>query len=173
MLGKKITVMPIPHIHEHTEYVKAGALTIGVEYRVLNDQISNAYLSTVRPGTTRTERPGIADGGVSIHVFAEEQGKLVEYLRFDAFDKEPHYHYIYPAERTQVRVILDPAAEGDLMQWILGRLRHRIPQMLESEGAAELARRADAQAIAAAMPQVERAVQRALSGGRPMKVATA
>jgi hypothetical protein len=36
---------------------------------------------------------GFADEGVTIHVFDASDGH--EYLRFDVFDDEPHYHYIH------------------------------------------------------------------------------
>ena len=37
--GSRYTMMPVPIIPEHTEYIAAGALTFGIEYRILNDDI--------------------------------------------------------------------------------------------------------------------------------------
>src|SRR5690242_17412743 len=98
--------MPIPHIHENTEYIQAGNLTFGVEFRRVDDEIlQKAAVNFVKADTTgvipafggrrASEPPGPeADCGVSIHVFDNEGSGLTEHLRFDCFDIEPHYHYV-------------------------------------------------------------------------------
>ena len=75
-----------------------------------------------------------------IHVLGPgRDGDLVEYLRLDCFDDEPHYHYVYNDERAQDRVFLDPTLEGDPMEWALDRVQHRMPEVLVKVGAPELA----------------------------------
>jgi hypothetical protein len=173
-VGQRYPILPIPHIPEQTEMIPAGVLTIGVGHRILNEAIARAYLDEV--GYERREPDGQErryegqDGGVCIHVFGPPPaamsgdgapGELVEYVRFDCFDDEPHYHYVYNAERAQDRVFLDPTLEGDPMAWALERLRTRLPDVLRKVGAPELAQRVDAAAVAAAIPAVVAAVDRA------------
>ena len=97
-----------------------------------------------------------------IHVLGPgRDGALVEYLRLDCFDDEPHYHYVYNDERAQDRVFLDPTLEGDPMEWALDRLRTRMPEVLDKVGAPELAAQVDQAALDAAMPEIRRAIERA------------
>lgn len=169
-VGQRYPILPIPWIPEHTELVDAGVLTIGVGYRVLDEATAKAYLDEV--GYHRSDGGGAErtyegrDGGVSIHVLGPgRDGALVEFLRFDCFDAEPHYHYVYNDDRAQDRVFLDPTLDGDPLEWALERLRTRMPDVLRKVGAHELAARVDPGAIEAAIPEVRRAVARAQARG--------
>ena len=167
MVGERYPILPLPHIPEHTELIEIGPITIGVGCRVLNDETAADYLRSVgynpRPeeGDAGFGNMGAEDGGISIHVFGNESGELLEHFRFDCFEDEPHYHYVYQREKAQRRVFLDPVLEGDAQRWALDRLRTHLPQILESVGQTELARRVDLAAISAALPQVEAAIERA------------
>jgi len=169
-IGQRYPILPIPWIPEHTEMVPAGVLTIGVGHRVLDEATAKAYLEEV--GYVRENRQEDGDGGertyegrdagVCIHVLGPgPDGELVEFLRLDCFDDEPHYHYVYNDERAQDRVFLDPTLEGDPMEWALDRVRTRMPEVLVKVGAPELAAQVDQDAIEAAMPEVRRAIDRA------------
>jgi hypothetical protein len=171
-VGQRYPILPLPHIPEQTEMIPAGVLVIGGGHRVLDEATAKAYLDEVgyqRVGDDGGERryEGV-DGGVCIHVFGPPEGAdpaadtgLVEYVRFDCFDDEPHYHYVYNAERAQDRVFLDPTLEGDPMAWALERLRTRMPDVLRKVGAPGLAERVDPAAMAAVIPAVVAAVERA------------
>ncbi len=170
MVGTRHPFLPIPVIPEHTRYIKAGAITIGVGYRLLNDQIAGDYLKEVgferehsREDTGYT-RPD--DGGVSIFVFGEEHGELVEHFRFDVFDAQPHYHYVYQSEKAQERVLLDTTVHGDAWEWALGCLRQRLPQVLEKVGAPQLAAKVDQREIEAVMPEIVAAIDQATADYR-------
>ena len=166
-VGQRYPILPIPLIPEHTEMIPAGVLTIGVGHRVLDEATAKAYLDEVgfvreqkEDGDERTYMG--RDAGVCIHVLGPgRDGELVEYLRLDCFDDEPHYHYVYNDERAQDRVFMDPTLEGDPMEWALDRVRHRMPEVLVKVGAPELAAEIDSSAIEAAMPEVRRAIERA------------
>jgi hypothetical protein len=80
--------MPIPPVPEHTECVDAGAVSIGVEYRLLTDAIAAASEVQGAAGTDAA-RAGLDDRGVSLHVFAELGGERLEVLRFDCFQEDP------------------------------------------------------------------------------------
>ena len=165
-VGQRYPILPIPWIPEHTELIPVGVLTVGVGHRVLDEATAKAYLDEV--GFVRANDDGSErtyegrDAGVCIHVLGPgRDGALVEYLRLDCFDDEPHYHYVYNDERAQDRVFLDPTLEGDPMEWALDRLRTRMPEVLEKVGAPELAAQVDLAAIEAAMPEIRRAIERA------------
>ena len=165
MVGTRHPFLPIPVIPEHTRYIKAGAITIGVGYRLLNDKIASEYLKEVgmereysRESTGYTR---VDDGGVSIFIFGEEQGELVEHFRFDVFDAQPHYHYSFQKEKAQERVLLDTAVIGDPRAWALDCLRNRMPSVLAKAGAHDLAARVDTRDIDDAMPQIVAALDEA------------
>ncbi len=166
--GTRYPILPLPHIPEQTEMIEVGPVTIGIGYRLLNDETASEYLRTVgynpRPeeGAAGYRNTGADDGGVCIHVFGNETGELLEHFRFDCFEDEPHYHYVYQDEKAQRRVFLDPVLEGDPQGWALDRLRTRLPEILRSVGATELADRVDVQQVTAAIPRIEAAIERAL-----------
>ncbi len=94
MTGTVYTVPPIPPDVEHTTWVEAGAIRIGVEYRLLDDaelaaNYRGAQMDQIQEATGGN---AVEDNGVSLHVAGTEDGH--EYLRFDLFEREPHYHYI-------------------------------------------------------------------------------
>ena len=82
------------------------------------------------------------DRGVTIHVMGSPAGQMTELLRFDCFENVPHYHYA-PLGRNE-RHNLDKVTAGDPLTWALGRLRARLPEMLEHAGYSEVASRMDA-----------------------------
>ena len=112
-----------------TTYIPAGPLTFGIEYR---------HLQT--------------DQGICIHVFGDLNGTQEEFLRFDCFERAPHYHYAWSTDDQYVA--LDTTAEGDPLRWTLDRLRTRLPAMLIRAGAGELARTLDQRDIDAALPTI-------------------
>jgi hypothetical protein len=174
MVGTRYPILPLPHIPAQTEMIELGPIAIGIGHRVLDDQTAGEYLRSVgyNPRPEEGERgygnQGMEDGGVCIHVFGRGRGGAdwVEYFRFDCFEDEPHYHYVYPDEKAQRRVFLDPVLEGDPQEWALERLRTRLPEILRSVGAAELASRVDPVAIEAALPRVREAIARAERASR-------
>jgi hypothetical protein len=152
-LGIRVDGGAIPPVEEHTTYVDVGALSIGVEYRLLTDDIvDDSYAGTEDAAEVDANRPdALDDEGVSFHVCDASDGR--EYLRFDAFRDDPHYHYIH-AEGYQQIVVFDPSASGDMLQWSLGCLESRLPEMLRHAGAGELADKVDRALVAAALPGI-------------------
>jgi hypothetical protein len=149
--GNYYDILPIPAIAEHCIGVDAGPLRLVVESRELTNEILNTQLP---PGSVHIEE-GVSfdDFGASLHV-CDAAG--LEYLRFDCFENEPHYHYINNAAGGNLICRIDEVAEGDPIEWTLGRLRDRLPEMLDSCGNGDLAEaaRADRPAILAAVDQV-------------------
>ncbi|MEM9176118.1 MAG: hypothetical protein AAGC67_12855 [Myxococcota bacterium] len=159
----KYDIMPIPPVEAQCEKFDAGPVTIWVEYRLLDDAIAAAHQANEGFDGTVEQ---IDDRGVSLHVFGESSpgGERVEFLRFDCFDEDPHYHYVSYAENTNEMVHLETAAMGDPLEWAMDRIRTRLPQMLARAGATELAARVDPTALERALPKVAEAAYRARFG---------
>ncbi len=153
-------LMPIPPVESRTTWFDAGAVRIGVEYRLLNDAIAAAAATEGASGPDSSQGLHFDDRGVALHVCAAD-GEQHEHLRFDCFEEDPHYHYVSWKEKTNEMLHLDPIADGDPLAWALERLRTRLPQMLERAGAPELAARVDPRAVEAVLPRVADAAYRA------------
>ena len=151
-------VMPIPPVEAHTERFEVGPISIGVEYRLLDDAITAAF------NANNSSQPDFNDRGVSLHVFGTTGNEELEYLRFDCFDEDPHYHYVSYARRTNEMVHLDPAAHGDSLEWALDCIRTRLPQMLERAGGGELASQVELARVEAILPKVAETAYRARFG---------
>lgn len=155
--------MPIPPIDAHTEYFNAGAIRIGVEYRVLTDDVVAAIRETLEgaAGTETGKLTDVDDCGVSLHVFGRGADGEREYLRFDCFREDPHYHYVGWARQSNEVLHIDPVADGDPLTWALERIRTRLAPMLLRAGATEVAARVDPVAVDAVLPAVSEAAFRA------------
>jgi hypothetical protein len=126
--------MPAPIIAEHAVDVPAGPLRFVVESRFLAGDM--AMLQFIED-PSKADSDTLDDGGASVHVFGTRDG--MEHLRFDCFDKHPHYHYIRNAEQVNQIVRFDQIAMGDPIEWTEHRLRERLPEMLEYIGVSDLA----------------------------------
>jgi hypothetical protein len=111
--------MPIPARAANTEYFEAGVIKIGVEYRVLTDAVAAvARLNLMASSGGETGRlTELDDCGVSLHVHGLADGESLEYLRFDCFQEEPHYHYVGWSRKTNELLHIDPVADGDPRCW--------------------------------------------------------
>src|SRR6267378_3165062 len=131
---------PIAHVAEITRYVEAGSVVFGLEPRQLDASIVTNHLlnnadayENLEAALAQVAEMDYHLAGVSIHVFdAAERG---EYLRFDAFPEDPHYHYVTP-DSHHVKILFDDVAEPDFLGWVMGRLATRLGPMLEHAGAA-------------------------------------
>jgi hypothetical protein len=154
-------LMPIPPVESQTVWFDAGVVRIGVEYRLLDEAIAAASAIEAATGGDAAGEIG-ADRGVALHVCGvDEAGEMLEYLRFDCFDEDPHYHYVSWRSKSNEMIHIDPVAEGDPLTWALERIRFRLPQMLVRAGADEIAARFDPMALEAVLPRVSEAAYRA------------
>ena len=163
--------LPVPAFAEHTAMIAVGAVTIGVEYRHLDeDVILQFYGPDARVKFDNVAPTGfgavVEEDGLALHVFGTDNG--LEYLRFDCFDDAPHYHYLDPATSTNVVVDFDAVACGPPVEWALRAIEERVDAMLRHAGAGALADRVDAIAVRGAMPLVRAQVDRMLAAGQPV-----
>jgi hypothetical protein len=99
---------------------------------------------------------GAEAGGPTVRVLGADDGH--EYLRFDMFNVNPHYHYEPPSEKERI-LMLDTVAEGDAVTWGITRLRGRLAPMLSEAGAPALADALDDATLAGALDDVENLVR--------------
>jgi hypothetical protein len=156
MPGTVYSVQPIPPDPQHTVYVDAGGIRIGVEHRLLDQAELAANYEGVAMEEIREAVAGqdIDDNGVSLHVVGAEDGH--EYLRFDMFEHEPHYHYIEQSGERQTILDFDRVAHGEMLPWVLNQLRTRLPEMLCHAGGGDWVGKLDFEQIETSLVEVER-----------------
>lgn len=120
--------LPLPVMPQHVQWFEAGPVTFAVELRVLDD-------GSGQPG----------ERSISIHVFNPERTK--EVLRFDCFDRFPHYHYILNEAQHNVVWGYDPDANGPMVEWSFAAIRNRLPAFLRRAGEDGLAERVERERI--------------------------
>jgi hypothetical protein len=158
----------VPAIEEHTARFVAGVVTVGVEYRFLDEAtILDFYGSDARAKFGNVAPAGIGDvvqeDGLCLHVFGTDD--RLEYVRFDCFDDAPHYHYLDPHAPRNVVVDYDAVANGPMVDWALRALRTRLAAMVGHAGAVAIAASIDPAEIARVMPDVTEQVRRAIEQG--------
>ena len=160
-VGIVYRVQPEPLDPAATEWVEAGPLRFGIESRhVTPETLREAYADDPEALAEIEENSpegGFADDGVSIHVLGTDDGH--EYLRFDAFADDPHYHYIHRSGDRNHWVPFDAIAGGDMVAFALRCLRERLPEMLAEAGGAALAARLDAEDPGPAIEEVARRIR--------------
>jgi len=136
----------------------AGAVTFVLEYRDVDpDRLEKAYAD--RPEDLAeikrlSPEGGFTDTGVSIHVLGSRDAH--EYLRFDCFQDDPHYHYVHPTGDRNHWVPFDPVAGGDMFGFAMTCLRERLGSMLDFAGGREVAAALDGKRIAPAVDALEK-----------------
>jgi hypothetical protein len=176
MIGKTYAIPPQPPVPENLTTFEAGNLSIGVEYRDVDPE---GLLATYRDNPAhlaellaRSPEGGFTDEGVSLHVFDATDGH--EYVRFDVFDDDPHYHYNHQGSEVVNNVIeFDVIAHGDMLPWALERIRTRLPEMLTEAGGAHLVAGLDQEAIEDALGRVAPIAEEAQSTSRALRQARA
>jgi hypothetical protein len=176
LIGKVYGIPPQPPVAENTTYLQAGAVTIGVEYRDVNpDNLVETYKDNpayLEELLEKAPAGGFADEGVSIHVCATDGGH--EYLRFDVFEDDPHYHYIHAGDEVVNNVVeFDVLAHGEMLPWVIERLRTRLPAMLPHAQGDHLVPLLDHALLDPVITQVEAIATKAQAEVRAVRVARA
>lgn len=103
---------------------------------------------------TLNYRPGMADQGLGVQVYAMVDDKETEILRFDCFVQTPHYHY--GPENHNIRLNMDKTTAGSPFRWTMNNLRNRLPAMIRRAGYEDLAAAVEANPVPkATLDQIE------------------
>lgn len=158
MVGPVFNIAVAPLDEEATTWFPASTVTIGLEYR---------RLSAERLKTAMDERPEIARvlGGTD---FAATQGWSIhvmdgkdhhEYLRFDCFHSDAHYHYLHRLAEGETVMnhvyFFDDTADGPMWDWVKDRIRTRLPEMLQKTRGDHLLPGLDMAAVDRAMQAID------------------
>ncbi|MEZ4330662.1 MAG: hypothetical protein R3F35_02840 [Myxococcota bacterium] len=166
--------LPVPAFEAYTLRIPAGAVTLGVEYRHLDEAVildhygpdARAKFDGVLPAGFEGT---VEEDGLCLHVFGTADG--AEYLRFDCFDEAAHYHLLDPHAPCNTVIEHDVRRDGPLLEWALAALRDRLPALLVEAGAAELASAVEPERVAAVLERVRLESERMRAAGRPVSVA--
>ena len=156
-------IPPIPPNPEHTQYIDAGAIRLGLEYRILDDdELDREYADDPesKAKIDAAKPPDLQDRGVSIHVLGADDGH--EYVRFDVFDNGPHYHYIKKGIVENKIVDFDTVAMGPMLPWALAQIRENLSVMLDHAGGGDVAQKLDPSLLAAKVNELEERARQAL-----------
>ncbi len=167
--GVVYKVQPEPPDPEACTPFEAGAVTFVLEYRSVDpERLAKAYAD--RPEDLAeilafSPEGGFTDTGVSIHVFGTRDRH--EYLRFDLFEDDPHYHYVHPSGDRNHWVPFDPVAGGDMFGFAMSCLRERLGPMLRFAGGDDVAAALDPRRIAPAVDALEQKARVLRAEARP------
>jgi hypothetical protein len=157
-IGIVYQVQPEPPDPEACRWFEAGAIRFGLEYRVLDpERLAEAYSDNpedLAELEANSPEGGFFGSGVSIHVTGSSDGH--EYLRFDAFDGDPHYHYVRPTGDHNHWVPFDPIAGGDMLSFAFTCLRERLESMLNQAGGESIASQLDSAEQQPVLDEIER-----------------
>lgn len=161
MIGTVYNMPPQPPEAANTTYLEAGAVSFGVEYRVLDpEMLRETYKDNPAQLAELEERSpdgGFYAEGLSLHVVGSDGH---EYLRFDLFDNPPHYHYNHPVPKGSTTGFInnvieyDADANGPMLDWALASLRERLPAMLRQAGGAAIAEAVDEALVGKVLTEV-------------------
>lgn len=93
------------------------------------------------------------DEGPALRVYGQDQGRRVQLLRFDCFQRNPHYHFD-PSGKDE-RLELSQEVTPDLVSWTLQQVRQNLKPMIRLAGYPHIADQVDSQAILQVLPEIE------------------
>ena len=117
-------------------------LTIGVSGLHFNVRYANA---------------STGDRGPSLRIFGDVDGTLVQLLRFDCFEHEPHFHYDPDGKNN--RIFLNTTRVSDPIAWTIDYLRGNFTSLVRIAGYGKLADQLDEAALTATLPGLEKALR--------------
>jgi hypothetical protein len=89
----------------------------------------------------------------------------VQLLRFDCFEKQPHFHYDPEVKNNQLR--MDKANVSDPIAWSMDYQRGSFASLIRIAEYSALAEQVDEGALAAALPTVEKALRDSIPADMP------
>src|SRR5437868_4566691 len=72
------------------------------------------------------------DRGPTLEVYGQDEGEWKEVLKFDAFEKRPHWHRCHPVEKDEI-IFTDPTGFEAQLDFAGGQLRDHFGRLLEEQ----------------------------------------
>src|SRR2546428_643587 len=92
------------------------------------------------------------DRGPSLRIYGDVDDKPVQLLRFDCFEKEPHFHYDPDGKNN--RICLNKARVSDPIAWTIEYLQGNVASLVRIAGYGPLADSLNEERLDAALPGV-------------------
>ena len=102
------------------------------------------------------------DKGLSFEVYGHD-GEDSEMLRFDCFERRPHYHLIKDSGMGKIERLSKETAP-DPVRWTLDRLKRDLVSLLRKAGHRKLSTEIRQRAVARAVNKAEKAILRLAQG---------
>jgi hypothetical protein len=100
-----------------------------------------------------------SDAGLRFRVYyGETSNTASELLRFDCFQKRPHFHYLGQGKRKLERI--DKKIAPDPVRWTLARIKGDLPSLIWKAGYRKLSKQIDQRALAKALSRAEKGILR-------------
>jgi hypothetical protein len=167
-VGTIYDVQPEPIDPRCSIRFSASSVTLILESRIVDEESLAASYADDPAGLAEIQRSmpeeGFSDRGMSIHVVGAEDEH--EYLRFDVFDDDPHYHYIRPNKTHNHWVPFDAVSGGDMFDFVMRCLSTRLPEMLCEAGGESAALDLEPDDLHAAVKSLQKAALLARDAGR-------
>jgi DNA-directed RNA polymerase subunit H (RpoH/RPB5) len=113
--------------------------------------------------TVEYRNTGTGDRGPSLQVLGDVDGQRTQLLRFDCFEHEPHFHYDPDGKNN--RIFLNTTRVSDPIAWTIDYLRGNVTSLVRIAGYGGVAERLDEEALAAALPGIEKALRDSVPRG--------
>ncbi len=99
------------------------------------------------------------DGGMAVEVHGETGhpetiAKRTQLLRFDCFERDPHYHLDPDGKNT----VLKLPPEADNLSWTAHSIQNNLPGLIRLAGFPETADRVNVEEVAGSMKQIRDAM---------------
>lgn len=120
----------------------------------------------IEAGGVRIEveyRKQASDAGLSFQVYGPDGDEDSEILRFDCFERRPHYHLIKDSGMGKIERLSKEIAP-DPVRWTLERLKRDLAPLLWKAGHRKLSTQIRQRAVARALSKAEKAILRLAQG---------
>ena len=106
-----------------------------------------------------------SDSGLRFRVYGGDSNEPSELLRFDCFQKRPHFHYFGPGKRKLERI--DKKITPCPVPWTIARIKGDLASLVWKAGHRKLSKQIDQRALAKAFARLEEKIlQLAHSSGK-------
>jgi len=120
----------------------------------------------IEAGGVRIEieyRKQASDAGLSFQVYGPDGDEDSELLRFDCFERRPHYHLMKGSGMGKIERLSRETAP-DPVRWTLDRLKCDLATLLWKAGHRKLSKEIRQRAVARAVSKAEKAILRLSRG---------
>ena len=118
---------------------------------------------------SQVETPTVQDRGPTLEVYGLEDGEWREVLKFDCFEKGPHWHRCYPGLPDAI-TNLEATGFNAAIDFAAAQLRQNFGGLISEQGFTSLASEETIGEVSAALPVVEARLREMARAEGPVQV---